>query len=384
MGKRKDSKGKVLKSGESQRQNGSYEYRYTDFRGKRHSIYAKTLDELRQKEIEIQKDALDGIDNFAAEITVAELVDKYIGLRRDLKQNSMRAYGSGINRIHAATFGERKIKTVKKSDAMAFLISLHDEGLKQNTIGIIHNLLRPAFEMAVEDDAIRKNPFKFKLCEIIPNDANKRTALTKSQQELYLSFIRDYGNDNYFDDIEILLHTGLRVSELYGLTRADVDFDKRRIYVNKQLCRTADKPYFITEPKTKSGIRCVPMSDRVYMAFRRVLQSRITPKIEMIVDGYAGFLFLDKDGRPKVGMHLQNYMRLMQRKFIKLYGKVMPNITPHVLRHTFCSNMAAAGIDAKSLQTIMGHSNISVTYDVYTHVDIETVEKAFFKAAASL
>lgn len=164
------------------------------------------------------KDALDGIDNFAAEITVAELVDKYIGLRRDLKQNSMRAYGSGINRIHAATFGQRKIKTVKKSDAMAFLISLHDEGLKQNTIGIVHNILRPAFEMAVEDDAIRKNPFKFKLCEIIPNDADKRTALTKSQQELYLSFIRDYGNDNYFDDIEILLYTRLRVSELYGLT----------------------------------------------------------------------------------------------------------------------------------------------------------------------
>lgn len=120
------------------------------------------------------------------------------------------------------------------------------------------------------------------------------------------------------------------------------------------------------------------------MAFRRVLQNRITPKVEMIVDGYAGFLFLDKDGKPKVGMHLQNYMRLMQGKLIKLYGKVMPNITPHVLRHTFCSNMAAAGIDAKSLQTIMGHSNISVTYDVYTHVDIETIERAFFKVAASL
>lgn len=384
MGKRKDSKGRVLKSGESQRQNGSYEYRYTDSRGKRHSVYAPTLDELRKKETEIQKDALDGIDNAAGEITVAELVDRYMSLRRDLKQNSIRAYSTGVNRIHAASFGQRKIKTVKKSDAMAFLISLHDEGLKQNTIGIVHNILRPSFEMAVEDDAIRKNPFKFKLCDIIPNDADKRTALTKSQQELYLSFIRDYGHDNYYEDIEILLQTGLRVSELYGLTRADIDFDKRRIFINKQLCRTADRPYFITEPKTKSGVRCVPMSDRAYIAFRRVLQNRTAPKVEMIVDGHAGFLFLDKDGRPKVGMHLQNYMRLMQKKFIKLYGNVTPNITPHVLRHTFCSNMAAAGIDPKSLQTIMGHSNVSVTYDVYTHVDIETVEKAFFKAAASL
>jgi len=384
MGKRKDSKGRVLKQGEGQRPNGTYEYRYTDGKGKRQRVYAKTLEELRQKETEIQKDILDGIDNSAGEITVVELVDRYINLRRDLKQNSIRAYGSGINRIKDSSFGQRKIKAIKKSDAMAFLISLHDEGLKQNTIGIIHNVLRPAFEMAVEDDAIRKNPFKFKLCDIIPNDAYARKALTKAQQEIYLAFIRDYGNDNYFDDIEILLCTGLRVSELYGLTRTNIDFEKRRIYVNKQLCRTASRPYFITEPKTKSGVRCVPMSDRTYMAFRRVMQKRTAPKVEMIVDGYTGFLFFDKDGRPKVGMHLQNYMRLMQKKFIKLYGNVLPNITPHMLRHTFCSNMAAAGIDAKSLQTIMGHSNISVTYDVYTHVDIETVEKAFFKVAASL
>ena len=74
----------------------------------------------------------------------------------------------------------------------------------------------------------------------------------------------------------------------------------------------------------------------------------------------------------------------MQKKLVGQYGKIMPSVTPHVLRHTFCTNMAMAGIDAKSLQTIMGHSNISVTYDVYTHVDYETVERAFFKAAATL
>lgn len=384
MGKRKDNKGRVLKQGEGQRPNGTYEYRYTDRKGKRQRVYAKTLEELRKKEADIQKDTLDGIDNAAGEITVVQLVDKYMNLRRDLKQNTQRAYGSGINRIKASSFGQRKIKTVKKSDAMSFLISLHDEGLKQNTVSIVHNILRPAFEMAVDDDSIRKNPFKFKLADIIPNDAYKRTALTNAQQKVYLSFVRDYGADNYYDDIEILLNTGLRVSELYGLTKADIDFSNRRIHINKQLCRTAEKPYFITEPKTKSGIRYIPMSDQVYLALHRVLEKRVTPKVEMLVDGYAGFLFLDKDGKPKVGMHLQNYMRLMQRKIEKAYGNSIPRVTPHVLRHTFCSNMAKAGMDAKSLQTVMGHSNISVTYDVYTHLDYESVEKAFFNAVSSL
>ncbi|WP_295764550.1 tyrosine-type recombinase/integrase [uncultured Oscillibacter sp.] len=384
MGKRKDHKGRVLKSGESQRENGTYDFRYTDAKGKRRCVYAKTLDELRQKETDIQRDMADGIDSEAGEMTVSELVDRYMNLRRGLKKNSLRAYSSAINRIHGDAFGQRRIKSVKLSDAKGWLLSLHDNGLKQNTIGIVHNILRPAFEMAVDDDAIRKNPFKFKLCDIIPNDAYVRDALTKEQQEQYLTFIREHGSGNYYDDVEILLHTGLRVSELYGLTKADIDLDRRRIHINKQLCRTGDKPYFITGPKTKSGVRYVPMSDGAYMAFRRVLQNRAATKVEMIVDGYAGFLFLDKDGKPKAAMHLQNYMRGMQKKFAKLYGDAVPRVTPHVLRHTFCTNAQQAGIDVKSLQAIMGHSNVSVTLDVYTHTDYDAVENAFRKVAANL
>ena len=383
MGKRKDSKGRVLKSGEGQRPNGTYDYRYTDRNGKRQRVYAKTLDELRRKEDDIQKDILDGIDSSAGEITVVELVERYINLRRDLKQNTLRGYGTSFNRIKQSEFGRRKIKNVKKSDAMAFFIFLHDSGLKRNTVEQVNNLLRPAFEQAVEDDAIRKNPFKFKVSDILPDDSEKRTALTKSQQEIYLAFMRDYSSGNYFDDIVILLHTGLRVSELYGLTTKDVNLQERRISINKQLCRTGDRPYFVTEPKTKSGIRNIPMSDPVYMAFSRVLQNRRTPKVEMMIDGYAGFLFLDKEGKPKVGMHLQNHMRGAYKRFVERYGKIIPKISPHVLRHTFCSDMAKAGIDGKSLQTLMGHSNVSVTYDVYTHVEYDAVEQAFYKAVAN-
>ena len=383
MGRRKDKKGKVFRKGESQRSNGTYNYRYTDAKGNRQSIYAKTLEELRQKEIEIQKDIIDGINN-GGKITVFELVKRYMDLRRDLKHNTLRAYSTVINKLEHSSFSKQKIKDVKKSDALRFFISLHDEGLKRNTIALYHNILRPSFEMAVDDDMIRKNPFKFKLSDILPNDMETRTALTKYQQELYLDFIKNAGNGNYYDDIVILLGTGLRVSELYGLTKSDIDFTHKRIYVRRQLCRTANKPYFTTSPKTKNGVRSIPMSEQVWFAFKHAIASRNQPKIEMIVDGHGGFIFLDKEGKPKVAMHLDNYMKQMQKKFIKQYGKIIPNVTPHVLRHTFCSNLANAGIDAKSLQTIMGHSNISVTYDVYTHTDYEAVETAFFKAAANI
>lgn len=126
------------------------------------------------------------------------------------------------------------------------------------------------------------------------------------------------------------------------------------------------------------------MTDSVYMAFHRVLRARGNVKEEMLVDGCSGFVFLDKDGRPKVAMHLENYMRSMQAKYVKLFGDTLPNVTPHVLRHTFCTNVQQAGLDVKSLQYLMGHSNASVTLDVYTHNDFESVEKAFSQIAVNL
>ena len=383
--KRKDKKGRIFRSGEGQRPNKTYFYRYHRNGDKKWCyVYAPTPEELRQKEEVIQRDLLDGIDYAGGEITVAELVDRYINLRRGLKENPMRAYGSAINRIHTDPFGSRMIRSVRLSDGKGWFVSLHDRGYKQNTIGVMQCVVRPAFEMAVDDDILRKNPFKFKLSDVVPRNAYVRTALSREQQEQYLQFFMEYGGGSYYDDVVILLGTGLRVSELYGLTKSDLDFDRRCIHVRRQLSRTANQPYFISSPKTKSGIRTIPMTDTVYMALKRVLKNRASPKVEMLVDGCTGFIFLDKAGKPKVAMHLENFMRGLQRKHPWALGGDFPKVTPHVLRHTFCTNMQQAGIDIKSLQYLMGHSNASVTLDVYTHTDYNVVKRAFDQAAANL
>ena len=130
---------------------------------------------------------------------------------------------------------------------------------------------------------------------------------------------------------------------------------------------------------TELVVRCLPMSPTVYETLLKVVNNRIPPKVEMLIDGCSDFLFLDKNGYPKVAMHLQNSMRNMNRKFKKMFGNSLPDITPHVLRHTFCTNMQQAGLDVKSLQYMMGHSTASVTLDVYTHTDYDAVERAFRK-----
>lgn len=380
--KRKDDKGRILKTGENQRPNGTYEYRYTDAYGKSRSVYAKTLKSLRQKEADIQRERMDGM-LVPNKMTVAQLVDAYMELKRGISPNTLRAYRTVINRIRESEFGSRLIRDIKISDAKRFYISLHDLGCKRNTIVLYHNLLRPAFEMALDDDFIRKNPFKFKMADILKDDSEKRIPLTKEQQKIYLQFVQEVGGDKYYDDIVVLLGTGLRVSELYGLTKKDIDLKRRLIFVERQLCRTAEKPYFIKAPKTDSGVRCIPMSDSVYMSLKRILKNRNQPKVEFLIDGYSGFVFLDKADKPKVAVHLENYMRSIQMKLSRIYGKSFPKVTPHVLRHTFCTNMQQSGLDVKSLQYLMGHSNVSVTLDVYTHTDFNAVQEAFMRTIAS-
>lgn len=378
--KRKDSKGRILKDCEYQRSNGSYEYRWQDKSGKLISIYSKSLDELRQREAEIQKDIADGIDYAAGQKTVAQLAEEYFAIRSlKWKTNTVRAYSTALNHITESSFGRKQIRQLKRSDAKKWFVQLNKDGLKRNTIQTIKSLLQPAFEIAVEDDIIRKNPFRFNLSDLLPNDAQDREALTESQETHYINFIREHGNGNYLDDIILLKETGVRVSELYGITFSDVDLTNRVLHIRRQMGRTADRQWFITSPKSKSGIRDIPLTDEACQAFRHVIANRPQPQVEMMVDGVSGFLFLDKDQRPKTGMHCQNYMRNMHEQYVKLYGDHMPRVTPHILRHTFCTRMIQRGLDPKTVAYIMGHSKVDITLDVYTSADYSFIEKAFRK-----
>lgn len=385
--KRRDNKGRILKDGESQRKNGSYDFRYTDIHGKRRSIYARTLEELREKEREVKRDMDDGIDYAAGKITVIELMERYIGQRKGVRYNTKVGYNFVLNLMKKEDFSLRQIKSIKPSDGKAFFIKLHDDGRSYSTITTVRGVLRPAFEMAVEDDIIRRNPFSFRVVDVVPNDTVTRQALTADEKERLIAYILDDKcRRRYYDEVMILLGTGLRISELYGLTKSDIDFEKRKIRVARQLTRTRDAgsgEYYIEKPKTESGERYIPMlDDTVYHAFQRVIQGRKKPKVEYIIDGYTGFLFLDKDGKPKVAGHLEHALKRIVDNYNKSHTDKLI-VTPHVLRHTFCTDMATAGMDLKSLQYIMGHADAYTTVNVYTHSRYDAAEKAVAKIAQS-
>lgn len=236
--------------------------------------------------------------------------------------------------------------------------------------------------MAVDDDLIRKNPFGFELASVVVNDSVTREAISRKQERDLLKFIKeDKHFSRYYDGIYILFHTGLRISEFCGLTIQDIEFEEMRIKVDHQLQRTSQMEYVIQQPKTESGIRYVPMTEEVASCFRRIIANRAHPKAEPMVDGYAGFLFLDKNDMPMVALHWEKYLEHIVQKYNKIYRIQMPKVTPHVCRHTFCSNMAKSGMNPKTLQYIMGHADISVTLNTYTHVKFDDAKDELLHVA---
>ena len=387
--KRRDKRNRILHNGETQRADGRYRYTYQDTDGNTKDVYSWRLDHndpylkgkrkdlsLREKEKQIEQDIFNQIVPEGGGFTVLSLVEKYVSLKTGVRHNTEAGYKTVINILKKDPFGNKRIDKVKLSDAKAWLIKLQQiDGKGYSSIHSIRGVLRPAFQMAENDDLIRKNPFQFELATVIVNDGVTREAITRKQQRQYLKFVQeDRHFCKYYEGIYILFNTGLRISEFCGLTLADIEFKKKRIRVNHQLQRTSKMQYIIEAPKTENGVRYVPMTNEVEQCFHKIIDNRVAPKVEPIIDGYTGFLFLDKNDMPMVALHWEKYMQHILEKYNSIYKGQMPKITPHVCRHTFCSNMAKSGMNPKTLQYIMGHSDISVTLNTYTHVGFEDAQ----------
>ena len=268
-------------------------------------------------------------------------------------------------------------RSVKTSDAKLFLIKLQQEdGKSYSSIHTIRGVLRPAFQMAVDDDILVKNPFGFQLAGVLVNDAVTREAITKDQMRKFLKFVHDdVVYCKYYEVVYILFHTGMRISEFCGLTLKDIDLENRTVNIDHQLQRTSDMRYIIETTKTDAGTRVLPITEDVAQMFQAIIEDRNAPKVEKSIDGYSGFLFYDDNGMPLVAMHWQHRFNHMVGRYNDIYRVQMPNITPHVCRHTYCSNMAKSGMNPKTLQYLMGHSGISVTMNVYTHIGFDDAEE---------
>lgn len=207
-----------------------------------------------------------------------------------------------------------------------------------------------------------------------------REAITKDQMRKFLKFVHD---DNvyckYYEVFYILFHTGLRISEFCGLTIKDIDLKNRIINIDHQLQRIGSMEYHIESTKTNAGTRKLPMTEDVFRMFRAILEDRPTDFPEIMVDGYVGFLFRDKNGMPEVALHWEHRLKNAVNRYNSIFRVQLPKITPHICRHTYCSNQAKAGMNPKTLQYLMGHSDIGVTMNTYTHLSLDDAKNEMIR-----
>lgn len=384
---RRDSKHRVLRAGESIRADGKYQFKY-HIDGKPHFVYSWKLEptdklpagkkpclSLRELEKQIGYDLESQLDPMRKNITVSELVERYLSTKTGAKHSTVANYNFVRNILKNEPFGERKIAEIKTSDAKLFLIKMQQDGKGYSTVKTVRGVLRPAFQMAVDDDILNKNPFGFQLAGVVVNDSHTRTAITREQMRQFLKFVHD---DNcyckYYEVVYILFHTGMRISEFCGLTLKDIDLKNRIVNIDHQLQRTSDMQYVIESTKTNAGTRKLPITEEVAKCFQAIIEDREPQQREKMIDGYAGFLFYDKNNNPLVAMHWEHRFNHMVQRYNDIYRIQIPNITPHVCRHTYCSNMAKSGMNPKTLQYLMGHSDIGVTLNTYTHLGLEDAE----------
>ena len=398
--RRKDDKKRVLKEGEYQRANGTFEYKWRDKKGKRHSVYAKTLDELREKEIVVLRDALDGIRVDKNSITINDLYYRWEQLKKGLKANTFQNYKYMYTQFVEPDFGTMHIADLKRSDVRAFYNYLADERhVKANTIDNVHTVLHQVLELGVEDEYLRYNPSDNALKELKRahnNDSEKRKALTVPESDLFENFLAQEGQyHRRYPIFTVMMWTGMRVGEITGLRWCDIDLEEETISVNHTLVYF-DKGgsercgFAVNTPKTKAGERTIPMLPKVKEAFlmEKAYQEEIGLECKAVVDGYTDFIFINRFG----GVQHQGTLNKALRRIIRdcnyeVLDKgekdpvLLPKFSNHSLRHTFTTRMCEAGVNVKAMQDILGHADAETTLQIYADAtkDLKKAEMINFE-----
>lgn len=377
--KRKDPTGQTLQEGESLRKNGTYMYRWVNNLGKREYIYAKTLEELREKKKEIQKHISLGISRSG--ILLNEQIEIYMATKTNLANSTRENYLYYFRHtIEPSRLGKMKVIDIKKSDVLLFYNSLTENGYTIGTLKVLQKIIHPALQLACDDNIILKNPSDGCL-NGNADDPEKRYALTHAEETEFLQRVKLYPHtQKQYPMYAIFLQTGLRIGELIGLTWDDVDMKNKEIRIDHQiLYRTyqGKVQFYASKPKTKAGNRIIPMTDEVYRLFSEQRKIWLSSKKaeDFAVDGYSNFVFIS----PVSGkcMSPQSIRKTINRivKKNECRKVQLPPISPHIFRHTAICRLAESGCDIKVLQYLMGHVDLRTTMRVYNHVDMERVKR---------
>jgi len=374
----------VLQTGEFQRKDNQFAYRYTDEQGKRKTIYAPTINALREKRKALESDKSEGLVTSGRAKTLDDAYEEWKKVKRGIRDHTMNNYVWQYETWVKGGFGCRKLRDITSVDVRSFYNSLHeDKGLKYTTIDGLHTVLRQVFQIAVEQRYIKDNPSANAMEDLrkaVRDNTQKHPALSAAEQARLLTFLKDHPDyGHWYNVFAVMVGTGLRVGELTGLTWDDIDFDENRVDVNHTLIYAKDEAtgkmeFAINPPKSKAGIRKVYMFDFVREA---LLAEKARQEAEGIVcastiGGYNNFVFLNRfcevQHQGTLNKALRRIIRDANFEAIDKGLVLLPKFSCHNLRSTYCTRLAEAGTPIRLAMESMGHNDIATTSKIYTTV----------------
>lgn len=371
----KNLKGKELGEGIYQQTNGTYCARFVDRFGKRKAKRSKKLQEVRQW----LADATYIDEHSDIEQATNMLVDAWFEYWIDVKKktvrpNTVRNYTERYNKNIQKVIGRKILTEVKPIHCQKIFTNMADEGYKTSTIYQARITLFNMLEFAKENDVILSNPCKKSVKSDMGKPSQKKEALTIDTQKKFLECAKGQSYENQY---RFILQTGLRTGELIGLKWEDIDFTKKTVKIQRSMeYRHSVGEWRSGEPKSKSGYRTIPLTDEAIRIL--IAQKEKNKNIKEIQEEWSEFIFLSRKGEPVKNSAYDTAL-------FKICDKAEINrFSMHVLRHTFATRCIEGGMMPKTLQKILGHSNIGITMNLYVHITEEEKQKEIDKVSCVL
>ena len=372
MSRRRDHKKRVLRSGESQRKDGRYEYKFTDTDGIRKSVYSWRLvetdsipvgksdgDALRTQERQIQKKLQENLIALPQSVCLNDLFMTHMEISQ-MENSTRENYFYMWERFVKNALGKREAISIKKSTVKRFYASCKKNGLADGSIQGLHKMIHPSLQIAVEDGIIGKNPSDG-CCADYRKPAREKEALTLEQERAFLEYLKKFGGmrtkQRYNLLFRVMLGTSCRIGEIIGLTWDNVDLKNRMIYIDHAILyrkKDGKMQFYASKTKSESGVRSIPMTQDVYECMRKLNEERFLHPSVCEIDGYKNFVFTSGKGNPLYPQNINKALYRIVECYNQEHEEPLPRISSHIFRHTGCTRMAEAGVDIKTMQQVMG------------------------------
>lgn len=351
-----------LGAGVRKREDGTLEKRIT-INGKRYSIYSKSQKELSTKEQELRNMIAAGIYKNNRKVTLNAYFDEWIdGKRGKVKASSIRGYKSYYKNHIKPSIGSRRVQEIERREIVNLQNEIADK-LSIHAANYVVMILKIVLNDAIADEIIDKNPAAA-VKNLKENNKAVETyhrALTESEQA---AFMQEIKGDYFYEMIALMLCTGMRAGETAALTWNDIDYKNNVIHVKSTLTYLEDGRLVAGDTaKSAAGNRDIPMTDTI----RKLISDHRDKMGNIISINKNTPVFLSVRGGV-VRHKAVNAVIFRALKSLDNKGVHIEKFTAHAFRDTFATRYIEQGGNPQTLKTLLGHSSLAMTMDLYSHV----------------